>query len=93
MATKYRDYLKEELKDPELKAAYDSLEAEYAIQLAMMKAHIESGLTSDVLSEKTGIAQSEISELENGQANPTLSTLKRLATGMGMKLRLEFQSA
>ena len=28
--------------------------------------------------------------LENGNANPSLRTLQRLADGMGMKLKLEF---
>ncbi len=84
MAT-YREHLQEELKDPELKAKYDALEAEYNIQLAMMKAEIQSGLTSEALSEKTGLTQSEIDE--------GLNTLHRLADGLGMKLRLEFQPA
>ena len=42
------------------------------------------------LSEKTGIAQGNISKIESGEANPSLKTLKRLTVGMGMKLKLEF---
>lgn len=42
------------------------------------------------LAEKTGIDQSDISKIETGNANPALSTLKRLAEGMDMVLRLEF---
>ena len=37
-----------------------------------------------------GIDQSDISKIETGNANPSLSTLKRLAEGMDMILRLEF---
>ena len=92
MAT-YREHLQEELKDPELKAKYDALEAEYNIQLAMMKAEIESGVTSRQLSEKTGVPQSEIVKIENDGAELTLGTLQRLAAGLGMRLRLEFQPA
>ena len=37
-----------------------------------------------------GITQGDISRLENGNANPSLKTLQRLAEGMGMTLKLEF---
>lgn len=47
-------------------------------------------LTQKQLAEATGIAQADISRLENGTANPSLRTLKRLAAGMGMTLKLEF---
>ena len=50
----------------------------------------EKGLTQKELAEKTGIDQSDISKIETGNANPALSTLKRLADGMDMILRLEF---
>ena len=44
------------------------------------------------LSERTGITQADISRIENGTRNPSLDMLKRLAQGMGMRLRLEFIS-
>ena len=47
-------------------------------------------LRAKELSEKTGINQADISKIETGNANPALSTLQRLAEGMGMVLRLEF---
>ena len=50
-------------------------------------------MTQKELAEKTGITQGDISRLENGNANPSLRTLLRLAEGMGMKLRLEFVPA
>jgi transcriptional regulator with XRE-family HTH domain len=42
------------------------------------------------LSERTGIAQTEISKLENGTRNPSVRLLQRLAEGMGMVLKIEF---
>jgi len=82
--------LTEMLKDPEFKKEYDALEPEFAIIQAIIDARKDSGLTQKQLSEKTGIAQTDISRLENGNANPSLRTLKRLADGMGMSLKLEF---
>ena len=88
--TKFNDFLKEQLKDPEIKAEYDALEPEFQIIQAMIDARKLKGITQKELSERTGIAQSDISKLENGNANPSLRTLQRLASGMGCKLKLEF---
>lgn len=90
MSAKFDDFLQEQLKDPEFKKEYDALQPEHAIIQAIIDARQQSGLTQKELSERTGIAQGDISKLERGNANPSLRTLQRLAAGMGMKLRLEF---
>ena len=91
MGTNFKDFLNEQLKDPELKAEYDALEPEYAIMCAIIEARNAMGLTKQQLSERTGIAQGDISKLENGSGNPSLNTLRRLANGMGMRLKLTFE--
>lgn len=88
--TNYREFLNEQLQNKEFKKEYDALETEFSIVQAMLDARKASGLTQKDLAERTGIAQADISKLENGNANPSLKTLQRLAEGMGMKLRLEF---
>ena len=90
MGTNFDDFLAEQLKDPEIKKEWDALQPQRAIIQAMIDARKESGLTQKELSERTGIAQSDISKLERGNANPSLRTLQRLAEGMGMKLKIEF---
>ena len=87
---RFRDHLNENLKDPEFKEAWDELEPEYAMIQAIIDARKKSNMTQKELSEKTGIDQADISRIENGNANPALSTLKRLADGMNMVLKLEF---
>ncbi|MBR1561560.1 MAG: helix-turn-helix transcriptional regulator, partial [Clostridia bacterium] len=79
------------LQDPEFKREYDALESEYAIIQAMIDARKQSGLTQKELAERTGIDQADISKLENGTGNPSLKTMRRLADGMGMRLRLVFE--
>ncbi|MCI9565809.1 MAG: helix-turn-helix transcriptional regulator [Eubacterium sp.] len=39
-------------------------------------------MTQRELSQKTGIAQGDISKIENGNANPSLETIDRLIKGM-----------
>lgn len=89
--SKFNDFLNEQMKNPEFKAEYDELAPEFAIIQAIIDARKASGLTQKELSEKTGIAQSDISKLENGSANPSIKTLQRLAAGMGMTVKIEFQ--
>ena len=47
-------------------------------------------MTQRELGEATGIYQGDISKIENGTANPTFSTLKRLADAMNMRLDIKF---
>ena len=57
---------------------------------ASVEGRDEQALTQKQLSEMTGITQSDISRFENGTGNPSLRTLKRLAEGLGMSLKVEF---
>ena len=54
------------------------------------QSYVLYSMTQEQLAQVTGINQANISRLENGTANPSLRTLKRLAEGMGMELKLEF---
>ena len=86
----FRDYLNEQLKNQEFKKEWDDLDPEYNTLQAMIDARKKCNMTQKELAEKTGIDQSDISKIERGSANPSLSTLKRLAEGMDMILKLEF---
>ena len=86
----FREYLNKRLDDPTFKKEWDELEPEYALIQALIDARKTAKMTQKDLSEITGIDQADISRIENGNANPALSTLKRLADGLNMVLRLEF---
>lgn len=88
--SKFRDYFDEQMKDSEFKAEFDALEPEFAIIQTMIDARKLRVITQKELSEKTGIAQGDISKLENGNGNPSIRTLQRLAAAMDMSLKIEF---
>ena len=90
MSTKFNDFLNEQLQDPEFRREYEALQPERAVIQAIIDARQKAGLTQKELSDRTGIAQGDISKLENGNANPSIRTLQRLANGMGMTLKVEF---
>ena len=86
----YNDYKRKALENPDVKAEYEALQPEYDIIQAMIDARNKEGLTQKELSERTGITQADISRIENGTRNPSLGMVKRLAHGLGMRLKIEF---
>lgn len=82
--------LNEQMKDETFKKEYEALEPEYEIISSLIDARKFNNVTQKQLSEATGIAQSDISKIENGSANPTLKLLQRLAEGLNMSLKVEF---
>ncbi len=90
MGKNFRDTLNERLTDPAFRAEWDALEPERQIMKAIIDGREEKSLTQKQLAEATGITQADISRLENGTGNPSIRTLKRLAAGLGMTLKVEF---
>ena len=98
--TSFDHFLKKQLEDPDVRAEYEALEPEFALIQALIDARAQAGLTQQQLSARIGsipnavgecIAQSDISKFENGNGNPSLKTLRRLAAGMGMRLSIQFE--
>lgn len=90
MGKNYRETLEELLKNPKFRAEWEALQPEFQIMLAIVEGREARDLSQSQLAEVTGINQADISRLENGNGNPSLRTLKRLAAGLGMSLKLEF---
>ena len=87
---KFDDYLKKEMQDEEFAKAYEEIQPEMDVVRAIINARKSKNLTQKELSEITGIAQTEISKLENGTRNPSIKLLQRLADGLDMVLNITF---
>ncbi len=90
MGTNYKDILNERLKDEGFRKEYENLTPEYEVIKAVLSARKSADMTQKELAEVSGVAQSDISKLENGNSNPTIKMLQRLADGMNMHLKVEF---
>ena len=86
----HKEYKNKKLKDPKFAKAYEEIQPEMTVIRAIVEARNSLNLTQKELSERTGIAQTEISKLENGTRNPSIKLLQRLADGMGMTLNISF---
>lgn len=88
--TTFNEYLKKALLNPEFKAEYDALEAEFTLQQALIDARRHCDMTQAELALASGVNQAAISRIENGTANPSLQTLKKLAKGLNSRLKISF---
>ena len=67
MATTFKEFRDEQLKNPEIRKEYEALTPEYEIICAMLKARTSQGMTQQQLAERTGIRQGDISKIEHGK--------------------------
>lgn len=84
------DTIREYMQDPEFKKEWDALEPQYQIIKAILDARKAANMTQKELSEITGITQADISRLESGNSNPTINTIQRIATGLGINIQVNF---
>ena len=82
----FREFLNKQLEDPDFRKEWDEMEPEYQIMKAMIAARMETGITQQQLSDN----QSNLSRIENGNGNPSVSTLHRIASALGKKLSISF---
>jgi transcriptional regulator with XRE-family HTH domain len=78
------------LKRPEVKDAYDKLEAEFAVLEALLKARMQQGLTQAQVAERIGTTQSAVARMESGKGkhSPSIATLSRYAEALGCRLEI-----
>ena len=85
---KYKELKENYLQDPEVKKEYDALEPEYQFIHDLIVCREELALSQQGLAALTGIDRADISRIENGNANPSLRTMKRIANGLGKRLEI-----
>ena len=96
MGSKFSDYVSEVVQtaDTEQRALLDAFgshfEAARRLHFDMPKmlvaARKRAGLSQQQLADLSGVGQSEISRIENGQGNPTLDTLDRIVGPLRMRV-------
>ena len=86
----FDEFKAQQLKDPEFAKLYREMQPEMNLIRAMVDAREATHISQKELSKRTGISQAEISRIENGNRNPSIKLLQRLAEGMGMNLKISF---
>ena len=87
----YKKHLEEQLRNPDFASEWEHGHPEREYIKAIITARMELNLTQKELALKTGIRQSNISRIENGNSSPTIATFQQLASGMNKTLYIEFR--
>ena len=61
------------------------------VAYAVSSARAEAGISQASLAAATGIDQADISKIENGLSNPSVSTLHRIAKALDMELSISIK--
>lgn len=91
MATSFKKFKSKALKNPVVKAEYEALGPEYEIVKTIIRERINRGWSQTQLAEAIGSRQPVISRLEQGNGNPSLSTLQKIADALDLSLQVSMR--
>lgn len=88
----FRQDLKNRLKDPEFRKAWEESEAEYQISRALIAARLNKKISQRELAKKANTTQAVISRLESMSANPSIGLIQKVASALNLKLKIQLVS-
>lgn len=91
MATSFKQFKAKALKNPAVKAEYEALGPEYELVKTIIRERINRGWSQTQLAEAIGSRQPVISRLEQGNGNPSLSTLQKIAKALDLSLQVSMK--
>lgn len=86
----FRKHLERSLADESFAAEWEAQAPERELMRRVVEARIEEGLSQQELADRCGMKASNLCRLENGNGNPSVATLEKIAKGLGRKLEINF---
>ena len=80
------EFLNKLLDDPEVQAAYDKLQPEYAPVREMLQARKRARLTQEQVAERMGTTKSAVARLESASHKPSMRSVERYAAATGHRI-------
>lgn len=87
----FRQDLKNRLKDPAFKKAWEESEPAYQLSRALIKKRLSQKLSQGELAKKAHTTQAVISRLESMNANPSIGLIQKIASALNLKLKIQFE--
>lgn len=87
----FDDDLRESLKDPKFRKAWEESEPEYLLATQLIEKRLKKKMSQRTLAKKLRTSQAVISRIETMNANPSLALLKRIAEELDCKIELRFR--
>jgi DNA-binding XRE family transcriptional regulator len=89
---KYRDVLKEKLKNPAFRKEWDKTQKEFDLACQIIELRLKSGMTQKELAQRAKTSQPAIARLESGSyRNLTLDFLRKIGDVYGLEPRIVFR--
>ncbi len=86
----FRKHLERSLQDPEFRDEWDARAAERMVAQQIVEARMNEGLSQQELAKRCDMKPANLCRLEGGNGNPSVSTLDRIAHGLGRTLKISF---
>ncbi|OGR88117.1 MAG: hypothetical protein A3J74_06715 [Elusimicrobia bacterium RIFCSPHIGHO2_02_FULL_57_9] len=88
--TTLRQYLREEMEDPEYQRLYEEAGIELRVALEITKAREAAKMSQRKLADAIKTKQQTVSRIERGAQNVTIETLDRIARALHRNLQVRF---
>lgn len=75
-------------ESPAYAAAYEEERVRWSLANQILDARLAIGLSQGDLAHKARLTQPQLARIENGDANPTFLTLRRIAIALNVTLRI-----
>lgn len=82
----WEEFLERELSDPAEAASWAETLPKIDLAANVCLLRMERGLSQKQLAEAAGLSQPRITDIERGDANPTLLTITRIANALGVRV-------
>ena len=86
-----QDHIKDSLKNPEFKKAWEESEPSYQLSRTLIKKRLAQKISQIELAKKANTTQAVISRLENMTVNPSMELLQRIAKALNVNLKIQFE--
>jgi DNA-binding XRE family transcriptional regulator len=86
----FSEDLKEELKNPKFREAYERAGERLEVALAIAEMRHKAKLSQKALAKKLKISQAAVARMESGSQNFTLKTLFRIGEVFGKRLKIKY---
>ena len=91
MTIPYAELRRKWKADPEFGAELEALRPEFELARALIEARARAGLSQSEVAARMGTSQPAVARLESGRS-PTLKSLERYASALGMKVEIRLVS-
>ncbi|SDM48903.1 helix-turn-helix transcriptional regulator [Halarsenatibacter silvermanii] len=74
---------------PELREVFEGEDPVYELRKKILELRLEKGYSQEELAKKAGTKQAVISRIENGESEPRIDTVIRIAKALDKKIKIE----